>query len=524
MISKVKFKAIVFLSITMFAFEAKPQVSEVIPVDWGLFPNSPDDENAERWLAILHLVSKNILMDTWDSLVRDDRLNTYFELGQTYDAKSIRPLAQYAYTLSVIIALNQYDPSVANQSQTIATQKTITIIKSVAKAHVVNGGTYNKEWGSSWQSGHWASTTAIAAWLLWEKLSTIDRIYITNMVEFEANRFINAIPVFANENLYLDTRAEDNGWNAWVLETAAAMMPNHPNYMMWRNKSIEFRMTAVARLSDLNDEAIIDGLPAFLWMRGYNVSVDYAVGNHKAYPHPDYSATTIFQPLRGLTIWSIANLDPPQACVYNQQEIYKMYVDKVWYDSSSIYKDNGEIYWPIEIEKERQFRYYKYATLDAQAHLFNTDVLASNSARENENKHLTLLEESQNKSTGDISADVGLHEPAFSIATSYLSYWLVENNAKTPKNNDKALLSENILEFDNLLIYPNPSLSGDLNILSSIDIEFICIYNMKGKIVLSNKIYNKKEFKLKLKLEQGTYLLFIYTYDGKFSSHKIILD
>lgn len=414
-------KTLIAIVLLMLVYKAQSQSTEVKPINWELFPNSPESPNAGRWLTILNKISKNIVNETWDSKIGDNNLNTYFELGENYDPKTIRPFAQYSYALSVILALKQYNSSITNQSESIAMLKTITMIKSIAKAHLVNGGTYDKMWGNSSQSAHWAANTGQAAWLVWSELSPIDKVYVKNMVEYEANRFLNVIPVSANEDLFRNTRAEEIGWNAWILEAAAAMMPNHTNYSIWRNKSIEFRMTAVARKEDLTDERIVDGLPAYFWMRGYNVSSDYAVGNHQAYPHPDYSATTIFQPLRGLIIWSMADLDPPQACLYNQKEIYKMFVDKIWNDSSTIYKQDGTIYWPIEIEKERASRYYKYSGLDVQSRLYNTDALATRNASEWENQHLTLLEQSQDALTGSVDTDAGIHEPAFAVATNYLT-------------------------------------------------------------------------------------------------------
>ena len=433
------------------------QTNDVKPIDWTRFTNSKSKDSTEiKWLNLLQLVTKNIVNDQWNNLVGDDNLNEYFDLGRKYDASSIRPLSQFAFTAAVLISSGKFDEDIIGESKQVSLQKVITIIKSIAKAHLVNGGTYNKKWGNTRQTALWAATTAQTAWFVWDEIPIADKEYLRKMIENEANWFIDIPAGAANDSLFFNTQAEENGWNARAIETAAAMMPTHKNFNKWRNKAIEYRLTAVARKADLNDPIVLDGRPFYEWVSGYNLSVDYAVGNHQVYPHPDYSAATILHPLNGALIWSLADLPIPESYFYNQRPVYKMFVDKVWNDSSSIYKEDGTIYWPIDKEKERALRYYKYSLLDALAKVFKIDLEASIPASVWEKKHLNLLILSQNSSTGEIPEEAGLRDPALSIATAYLLYWLQKNGLTIPPYPGDLPLSANsskIQEETSLISY-----------------------------------------------------------------------
>lgn len=64
------------------------------------------------------------------------------------------------------------------------------------------------------------------------------------MVEYEANRWVgNRVPYYRDSaggiRTFGDSKAEENSWNAVVLQLVTAMMPGHPVYRPWMYKNVE---------------------------------------------------------------------------------------------------------------------------------------------------------------------------------------------------------------------------------------------------------------------------------------------
>lgn len=370
----------------------------------------------------LRLTSKYLLNTWWADNTPSNSLNSYIDFGK--DEKGIRPPAYHAYALAVDIATGSYDASVTGIPEVQARDYVVTMVKSLAADHLTNGTLGASSWGNQWQSAQWAATTAQAAWLIWDDLAFVDQTAIEDMLVYEANRFLSVTPPAANSNSNNDTKAEENGWNAWALETAAAMLPNHANATLWREKGIEYRMTALARQADLSDTTLVDGQPANYWMAGYNVRPDYAVGNHGAAPHATYTATLISQTLKGALIYDLAGQSVPDANSYNQENVYGMYSTQVWNGVSPFYRSDGTIYWPISIEADRAGRYHSFVEIDALANAFGFDGLASQDAAHWESIHLAYVVTNQSDTTGASTESPKQNNFAQAIATAYLAHWI----------------------------------------------------------------------------------------------------
>ena len=124
--------------------------------------------------------------------------------------------------------------------------------------------------------------------MLWDKLDAETHKMVQTLVIDEADRFIAPgykVPYWTAPDGHVntpgDTKAEENAWNATILQLAVAMMPHHPHIERWKHICSELMISAFSLKSDLQNDKIVDGKPVRDWLHGFNVRDDGAVINHK---------------------------------------------------------------------------------------------------------------------------------------------------------------------------------------------------------------------------------------------------
>ena len=356
----------------------------ITPIDTSRFAKGPPtDFLSERWRQLLGFTCHEVLNEWWDSSEAAGREQQYVDFGYLENNSKtgdhgretrggMRPAAQSAYVIAVALFTDAYDAKFIEVSEQIALDRAITLIKSLARDHLSNGGILHA-WGNQWQSAQWASKVAVAAWLLWNELADVDRQYVRNMMEYEANRFIRKHPTAAGDNYRVNTHAEENAWDATGIQTACALMPGHENYHAWFDKLVEYRLTALATPADLNNRRLMYGREVRQLAAGYNIDQTGALGNHGAYPHPDYMASPLRHSVEGALFFKLAGLVVPECNRFNYGLVYNNFLSHIWHDVSPIYKEDGSIYWPIDIEEDRRFEYITFSII-AHNPLKVTDV------------------------------------------------------------------------------------------------------------------------------------------------------
>ncbi|MEX0643297.1 MAG: hypothetical protein WD468_11380 [Pirellulales bacterium] len=258
-----------------------------------------------------------------------------FTNNQTGGTGDIRPLASFAYGTAALLATQAYSQSVAGGiTEAQALYETELAIRGVAFAHISNttdsrrfgGGGYGS-YSASNQSAYWASQAAEAAWLVWDRLSTETHTAVANMVEYEANSFINyTVPYWKNTNGTVnfngDTKAEETAWNAQLPALAQAMMPTHPNATLWRTKTSEMQVSTLSRQSDNSNSTLVDGTAVQTWVNGFNSFPDGVLINHSIV-HPDYMAAAIYLQTTSAVNESLAGHYIPQSTVFNVDNAYR---------------------------------------------------------------------------------------------------------------------------------------------------------------------------------------------------------
>lgn len=425
----------------------------VVPINWSSFTAGlPSDTNSVRLQGILTNANKYALT-TWYNTAKNyaGQGGTYLTFGGTAEA-NIRPAASEALALAIAIKTGAYDPVATGVTLTAAKAITIRLLTSVAYNHLVNtsGG-----WGNDWQTAGWATYAGSAGWLMWSDLTSTDREYVRKMVEYETNRF-NSTPAPYWNTATGDTKADENGWNAQLLQLATAMMPDHPNYATWSARSLEYMISISARPGDSSSSTVVNGKALSSWIPSgkYNINADGTLINHDIV-HPDYMVSFTNGAYAAL-LYSLAGRATPAAAMFNADYNYDALVDlnfvagtKPYSQAPTLLSPGGtiyvsgtnSIYYPNGNDWGTSRRIH-FALADAQATAFGLDDLASKKGSYWEPYHAQAVTDMQARSV-DGRTYVAAGEDTYSgreewvallAAQAYLTKWVVFQGAYSLEN------------------------------------------------------------------------------------------
>lgn len=439
-------------SIAQAALEPISPVSTAVkPIAWSTLPSSvPSDIAALRIRTALRNANRYAVTTWWNTAKNyDAQTGAYLSFGGVSEG-NIRPSSSEAYSLAIALKLGAYDAASTGVSQADATAITLKLIRSLAYQHKANttGG-----WGDEWQSAFWASLSGTAGWLMWDDLSPTDREYVRKMVEYEANRFVGyQVPSYRSTAGAIissgDSKAEENAWNAHLLQLATAMMPSHPAYRAWLYKNLQLMASGFSRPADTSSNTVVNGAPISSWLSGSNANADYTVINHSRI-HPDYMVT-FHQNLSALLVYPMSGRAAPEVATWNAGGVYDALVDLTFTAGASyegtdiaiaspggtIYKSGGaDLYFP-QGNDWGTMRRANVLLADVMADAFNLDGTASVPASTWEGYHAQYVIDQQARSS-DGRTYVGSGEDtyagreeavAFLLGKAWWAKWIVHNN------------------------------------------------------------------------------------------------
>lgn len=432
--------------------------SDVVPIKWTAFKRGqPVDVRARRVRDILTNANRYALKAWYIAMGYESQPGEYLIFGGVKEPDIRRPASQ-AFALAVSVRTGAYDPVKAGASLAEAQTKTIKLIKSLARFHKANT---SEGWGDHWQSAFWAALVGHAGWLLWDDLLPVDQEYLRRMVEHEANRFNNyQVPYYKSKtgtlNFPGDTKAEENAWNAMILQLTTAMMPHHPNWKVWMSKNIELMISAFARPEDQTGKRVWHGKPLAQWLNGSNIESDGTLANHDRI-HPDYMTTINFN-INAALVYPLAGMPTPEASFFNADVVYRALVELSFSappyaaPGGTIYRERtGNIYYPQDNDWGTHRRMH-FALTDAQAHAFGFDSLVKKKGDYWERYHARVVLEMQNRhADGHAYADGkedtydGREEwVAWMAACSYLTKWIMHQGKLSFTNETPEQLSRKL--------------------------------------------------------------------------------
>jgi hypothetical protein len=241
----------------------------------------------------------------------------------TVQEYAVRRPAMAALTVAVAARTGAHSTTVAARTRDEAIRYVDWLVRSIACEHraISPGG-----WGSGWQTAHWAFLTGEAAWLVWDQLAPQTREYVAQMIVYEASRRLMIMPRYwADRSGILpahkgDTKAEEDAWNAGILELAAVMMPKHAQVSNWRRRAIDLELTAYGRIADLSSPEVVNGVAMSSRLKGVNIYDDGTLENHDVI-HPDYMSN-IQMNWWAADVAGLAGKSVTQAALHNGPLVY----------------------------------------------------------------------------------------------------------------------------------------------------------------------------------------------------------
>jgi hypothetical protein len=273
-------------------------------------------ETAERYL----------LNGQYDEKWRSTRARPYLDLiTGSQDELDIRLPAMSALTVAVGLRTRAYDRAAIGRTRAFAVRYVDQLVRSIACAHVsvTPGG-----WGRGWETAHWAMLTGAAAWLVWDDLTPQTRADVVSMVVDEADTLTHeSVPYWGLPDGTIvtpgDTKAEENAWNASLLDFASAMMPDSPRARQWRAGAAELAVAAYSTRADDTSSTVVNGVRLADRLHGFNAYPDGTVENHQRI-HPDYASNIQL-------LWTAADFDRlahhrvPAAMFHNAGLVYSAF-------------------------------------------------------------------------------------------------------------------------------------------------------------------------------------------------------
>jgi hypothetical protein len=195
----------------------------------------------------------------------------------------------------------------------------VKMLDELVSAHYTGGGVTasGKPWGHEWQSSYWTWQATFSAWLMWWELSPPLRRAVLAMAIDEADRFLEMPAPYAR---FLDTKAEENAWNSMLLVLLGEILESHPHHARWRERGLEYMISAFAAGEDRTSKRVVEGKPLSAWLGGANVHPDFTLENH-GFVHPDYMAC-IGLNLTNALVYRLLARRVPEAVTFNAQPVY----------------------------------------------------------------------------------------------------------------------------------------------------------------------------------------------------------
>jgi len=378
-------KTYILFCILFFVLDVSGQISidDVQKIKWSVMKKKVKLSTISSQVKSTLLNVNKYALNNWYNDAKNFKEDTtgYLELFSkaNNNERRYRLPSGMAFALAISIRTGAYSQKITGVSIKEAENKTIKLLTAVAYDHKSNLG--RKVWGSDWQAAHWAYYCGYASWLLWDKITDKDRENILNMMVFEADRLLNAPPLFYKDpdgkNLFPgDSKIEEDAWNAELLYLTSVMMPNQKHSKLWYKQALAYMIAATAMPSDLNNDKPLHGKPVKSWLKGYNVEEPGIVINHDII-HPLYNALSSV--VNAPIVFSLVNQATPEAARFNISKIYSSLINTKF--KSPPYKSPGgtmyipgkaEVYYPQGSDWGTEI-YDSYANIDIAAWMYGYD-------------------------------------------------------------------------------------------------------------------------------------------------------
>lgn len=289
----------------------------------------------------IHQLSKQAVLETYTPLLRDacrhaerDWKSSSFTPAAGYWGNGISGGNEGIRAIGGMVlacgALLKYDNGLPDNERRDLLAKATAALRYATATHVTGGQKCvdGKPWGAtdkfgpeSWQSGMWAGTLAFGAWLIWDQLDPALRQGIQRVIAWEDDILTRREPP---TGLWLDTKAEENGWEVPCLVLGELMFPAHPHAAAWHDTALKYMMNTLCTAADLQDTNWVDGRAVNQWVRGANLQPDFTLENHNIF-HPAYVACSCYFLTQAAMYYTYAGRPIPEAACHHLMDTWRMF-------------------------------------------------------------------------------------------------------------------------------------------------------------------------------------------------------
>ena len=289
----------------------------------------------------IHQLSEREILQTYTQLLReacryaerDWKVSSftpdagYWGDGASSGNEGIRTIASMVLACGALV---KYDISLSDTERRDLLAKATAALRFAIATHVT--GTQkcpdSKSWGAtenfgggSWQSGMWTGTLAFGAWLLWDKLEPALQQGLEQVVAWEDDILVGRKPP---NNLWLDTKAEENAWEVPCLVLGELMFPAHPRAAAWHETAIKYMMNTLCTAADLQSTNAADGRAVNQWVGGANLQPDFTLENHNIF-HPAYVGCSCYFLTEAALYYTYGGRPVPQAARHHLLDTWAMF-------------------------------------------------------------------------------------------------------------------------------------------------------------------------------------------------------
>jgi hypothetical protein len=293
----------------------------------------------------IHELSEKKIQQTYIQLLHDacfyadrDWTNSSFDPAAGYwgpgvsGEKGIRVIGHMVMACGTLL---KYDNALSDSERQDLLAKIRAALRYVTATHFTGTQkcTDGRQWGGmdrpgfngpgfkEWESTYWTSTFAFGAWLSWDKLDPGLQRDVERVVGAQDDFLTTGNPPV---NLWLDTKAEENGWNVPCLVLGELMFPSNPHANLWHETAVKYMMNTLCTEADTHDTNMVDGRPVDGWVLGANLQPDYTLENHNIF-HPSYVGCSSYFLTQAALYYAYAGRPIPQAATYHLMDTWRMF-------------------------------------------------------------------------------------------------------------------------------------------------------------------------------------------------------
>lgn len=262
----------------------------------------------------------------WKSSALDPAMGHWGD-GVSSGNQGIRTIASMVLACGTLL---KYDDGLSDGERRDLLAKATAALRFATATHVTGTQkcTDGKQWGAterfgpeSWQSGMWTGTLVFGAWLIWDKLEPALQEGIQRVVASEDDILAKRTPP---TGLWLDTKAEENGWEVPCLVLGELMFPAHPHAAAWHETAQKYMMNTLCTADDLQDTSLVDGRAVNEWVKGANLQPDFTLENHNKF-HPSYVGCSSYFLTQATMYYTYAGRPVPQAATHHLMDTWRMF-------------------------------------------------------------------------------------------------------------------------------------------------------------------------------------------------------